>query len=178
MKKLVKKEELVSYLRGLATASMLVVSISSPVFEIASTLKSTAELAFVVERYGPFIGDGPFMVDSTPGHEWKETPLPDPVLAGYAIAFTISAVMVKGGRRIGGYQTLIAGLSDYEYLSMTDLSPDKMCAAIVIKMPSDPVELSKLRAHLMGTSAMFSFDDGSGFFHEGNTIMGKGIPLA
>lgn len=178
MKELVQKSDLAAYLKGLAAASMMVVSLSAPVFEIASTIKSTAELALIVDRYGEYLGEGPYMVESTPGHEWKETPIPDPVFAGYAIAFTISAIMVKGGRRIGGYQSLIAGLSGYEYLSMTDLSPGKMCAALVIKMPNDPDELRKLREHLTKTSAMFSVDDGSGIFHVGNTTMGNGIPLA
>lgn len=178
MKKLVQKKDLAGYLRGLAAASMLVVSMSSPFFEIASTIKSTAELAFVVDRYGQYIGDGPYMVESKPGHEWKDTPIPDPVIAGYAIVFTISATMASNGRKIGGYQSLMAGLSSYEYLSMTQLGPDKMSAAFLVKMPTDPGDLQKLRELLAATSAMFSVDDGSGYFHEGNTMMGKGIPLA
>lgn len=157
---------------------MLVVSMSSPVFEISSTIKSTAELAVVVDRYGQYIGDGPYMVESKPGNEWKDTPIPDPVIAGYAIAFTISATLVSDGRQIGGYQSLINGLSGYEYLLMTELNPEKMCASLLVKMPSDPGELQKLRELLAATSVMFSVDDGSGYFHEGNTMMGNGIPLS
>ncbi|MDD0973843.1 hypothetical protein [Pseudomonas fontis] len=178
MKKLVQKKDLVDYLKGLAAASMLVVSMSSPVFEIASTIKSTAELAIVVDRYGQYIGDGPYMIESKPGHEWKDAPIPDPVIAGYAIAFTISATLASTGRQIGGYQSLISGLSGYEFLSMTELTPEKMCASLLVKMPSDPSELQKLRELLAASSVMFSMDDGSGHFHEGNTMMGNGVPLS
>ncbi|ETK18133.1 hypothetical protein [Pseudomonas sp. FH1] len=178
MKQLVQKNDLPTYLRGLAAASMLVVSMSTPVMEISSTVKSTYEMAYLAENYGQFIGEGPYMIESKDGHEWKDTPMPDPVISGYAFAFTICATLVSNGKQIGGYQSLIKGLSDYEYLAMTELSPRTMVATLLVKLPTVPSELQKLRDLLAATTVMFSVDDGSGYFHAGNTMMGNGIPLA
>lgn len=106
MKELIQKKDLPAYLRGLAAASMLVVSMSTPVFDIASTLKSSYEMAHVVENYGQYIGDGPYMIESKEGHEWKDTPIPDPIIAGYALAFTAQARLTRTGEGIGGHNTL------------------------------------------------------------------------
>ncbi|WP_223531289.1 hypothetical protein [Pseudomonas sp. GL-R-19] len=178
MKELVQKKDLPAYLRGLAAASMLVVSMSTPVFDIASTLKSSYEMAHVVENYGQYIGDGPYMIESKEAHEWKDTPTPDPIIAGYALAFTAQARLTRTGEDIGGHNTLREALSGYEYLQMARPNDDERVTTILIKMPSDPVELRKLREVLAETTIMFSIDDGSGFFHPGNTMMGNGLSHA
>ena len=178
MKELVQKNDLPSYLKGLAAASMLVVSMSSPVMEIASTVKSTYEMAYLVENYGQYIGQGPYMIESKESHEWKDTPIPDPVIAGYAFAFTVRARLARSGQEIGGHNTLREALSDYEFLQMSRPGSDDMVTSILIKMPADPAELQILRDLLAETTIMFSIDDGSGFFHVGNTMMGNGLSHA
>ena len=178
MKELVQKNDLPSYLRGLAAASMLVVSLSSPVMEIASTVQSTYEMAYLVENYGQYLGQGPYMIESKEGHEWKDTPFPDPVISGYAFAFTVRARLARSGTEIGGHRTLRESLSGYEYLQMSKARDDDMVTSILIKLPTDPVELQSLRDLLAETSVMFSIDDGSGFFHVGNTMMGNGLSHA
>jgi len=177
MKKLVQQKDVPGYLKGLAAASMLVVSMTSPVFEIASTIKSTYEMAHVFENYGHLLGEGPYMIESKDGHEWKETLMPDPVIAGYAFAFTFRARVVRSGREIGGHSSLRAGLSPYEYIQVTKPSDDDgiMVSSILVKLPTDPVELQSLRELLAATTFMFSIDDGTGVFHEGNTFMGHGF---
>ncbi|MGX9378993.1 hypothetical protein [Pseudomonas sp. JQ36] len=174
MKELVQKNDLPAYLRGLAAASMLVISLSSPVMEIASTVKSTYEMAYLVENYGQYIGEGPYMIESQDGKEWKESPQPDPVITGYAFAFTVCARLVRSGKEIGGHHSLRKSLAGYEYIQMDRLD-DAMVSSILIKMPTDPVELQALKDLLAETTVMFSIDDGSGFFHLGNTMMGNGI---
>ncbi|WP_454839663.1 hypothetical protein [Pseudomonas hormoni] len=175
MKQLVQKSDLPAYLRGLAAASMLVVSMSTPVMEIASTVKSTYEMAYLVENYSQYIGEGPYMIESKDGHEWKDAPIPDPVITGYAFAFTVCARLVRSGKEIGGHHSLRKSLAGYEYIQMDRLDDDAMVSSILIKMPTDPAELQALRDLLAETTVMFSIDDGSGFFHLGNTMMGNGI---
>ena len=175
MRQLVQKNDLPAYLRGLAAASMLVVSMSTPVMEIATTVKSTYEMAYLVENYGQYIGEGPYMIESKDGHEWKEAPTADPVITGYAFAFTVCARLVRSGKEIGGHHSLRKALAGYEYIQMDRLDDDAMVSSILIKMPADPAELQTLRNLLTETTVMFSIDDGTGFFHLGNTMMGNGI---
>lgn len=178
MKEFVQKNDLPAYLRNLAAASMLVVSMSTPVLEIASTVKSTYEMAYLVENYGQYIGQGPYMIESKEGHEWKDTPTPDPVISGYAFAFTVRARLARTGKEIGGHNTLRESLSGYEYLQISKPGDGGMVTSLLIKMPTDPAELKKLRDLLIETTVMFSIDDGTGFFHIGNTIMGNGLSNA
>ncbi len=154
---------------------MLVVSMTTPIFEISSTVKSSYEMAYMVENYGQYIGTGPYMIESKDGHEWKELPIPDPVITGYAFAFTICAKLVRSGKEVGGHHTLRKSLAGYEYIQMDRINDDAMVSSILIKMPSDPAELLTLRKLLAETTVMFSIDDGTGFFHVGNTMMGNGI---
>lgn len=175
MKKTVQKSEIAAYLRGLAAASMLVVSLSSPVMEVASNIQSAAEIAQIFEKYSQYIGEGPYMIESKPGDQWTDTPMPDPVISGYAIAFTVRATLTRTGREIGGYSTLRKALVDYEYLQTSRSGADDMVTTILIKLPTAPSELQTLRELLAETTIMFSVDDGSGYFHLGNTMMGNGI---
>lgn len=175
MKALVQKEDLQTYLKELAAASMFVVSMTTPFFEISSTFKSAYEMAYVVENYGQYIGQGPYMIESKDGHEWKELQMPDPVISGYAFAFTVRAVLARSGQEIGGHYSSRKALSGYECLQISKPKSDDMVTSILIKLPTDPVELQKLRELLAENTIMFSIDDGSGFFHLGNTMMGNGI---
>lgn len=175
MKKLVQQEELQGYLKELAAASMLVVSMTTPLLEISSTIKSSYEVAYVVENYGQFIGKGPYMIESKEAHEWKELQVPDPVISGYAIAFSVCATLRANGRGVGGHHSLRNALADYECLHMAQTNSNDMASSILIRLPTDPVEIQKLREILLEYSVMFSIDDGSGLFHLGNTLMGNGV---
>lgn len=175
MKKLVQQEDLQAYLKELAAASMLVVSMTTPMLEISSTLKSSYEVAYVVENYGQYIGKGPYMIESKEVHEWKEPQIPEPVISGYAIAFSVRATMRAGGKAVGGYHSLRTALADYECLHLANTNSDDMASSILIRLPTDPVEIQKLREILLEYSVMFSIDDGSGVFHLGNTLMGNGV---
>ncbi|WJO19897.1 hypothetical protein LU688_16540 [Pseudomonas soli] len=175
MKKLVQQEDLQAYLKELAAASMLVVSMTTPMLEISSTLKSTYEVAYVVENYGQYIGKGPYMIESKEAHEWKEPQIPDPVISGYAIAFSVRATMRAGSKGVGGHHSLRKALADYECLHMANTKSEDMVSSILIRLPTDPMEMQKLREILLEYSVMFSIDDGSGVFHLGNTLMGNGV---
>lgn len=175
MKKLVQQNDFQAYLKELAAASMLVISISTPVFEIASTVQSTFETAHLAETRQDFFGDGPFMIESMEGDGWKERSWPDPTIARYAAVFTIHATLARSGNVIGGYDSLMRELKDYEYMERSNPKSNGGAGRLLVKQPSDPAELARLRDTLLKYSAGFIIDDGSGFIHQGNFVMGNGI---
>ncbi|GLH47625.1 hypothetical protein [Pseudomonas lactis] len=175
MKVRVETEDLVSYLKGLAAASMLVVSMSGPVFEIGSTVKSTYDLAHVAETHQEFFGKGPYWIESKAGTEWKESQLPDPVFANYAMAFAVHANLARSGRTIGGYEGLLAALVDYEVIHKSDPRTNGGVGTLLIKQPLETADLQKLRDILLAQSVLFTINDGSGYFNPMNTFMGNGL---
>lgn len=175
MKELVQQKDLQAYLKGLAAASMLVVSISTPVFEIASTVQSTFEMAHLAETRQEFFGDGPYMIESKDGDGWKERSWPDPSIARYAAVFTVHATLARSGAVIGGYESLMKELKDYEYMERSSPKLNGGAGRLLVKQPSDPSELARLRDILLKYSAGFVIDDGSGSIHLGNFVMGNGI---
>lgn len=175
MRELVEDGGLVTHLKKLALAGAMVIAISSPTLEAGSTFQNTYEVAHLVQSHPDFFGVGPHWVDSDTSHVWKEKQSPDMVIGGYAIAWTIIARLKREGRIIGGYRSLIDSLSGYEVLHANDPSKAQGVGHILVKLPSDPSELLKLKALLLEKSVSFSIDDGSGVIHEGNTFMGNGI---
>lgn len=174
MREFVKAGELAGYLKSLAVASMFVISISTPVFEIGSTVKSTFELAHLAESQKDFFGEGPYWVESS-GHDgWTEKSWPDPLIARYASVWTIQVTMNRSGRVVGGYSALMESLKGFEILEQK--SPlQKGTGVLLVKQPSDPVDLEALREVLSKYSVFFAIDDGSGFFHVGNMFRGNGL---
>ncbi|VVP00690.1 hypothetical protein PS862_02829 [Pseudomonas fluorescens] len=175
MKELVQQKDLQAYLKGLAAASMLVVSISTPVFEIASTVQSTFEMAHLAETRQEFFGDGPYMIQSKDSDGWKERSWPDPSIARYAAVFTIQVKLARRAILIGGYDALMSALKDYEYLEQSTPKTNGGIGRLLVKQPSDPVELMRLRDILLRYSIRFVIDDGSGFIHPGNHFSGNGL---
>ncbi|MDD2106813.1 hypothetical protein [Pseudomonas asiatica] len=177
MRELVQQGDLSSYLRRLAAASMFVVSISTPIFEIASTVKSTYEVANLAKVHQGFFGEGPYWIESRDGDQWRETSWPDPLLARYASVWTIDATMARSGRVIGGYDKLMDHLKGFEVLEKR--SPrSRECAGagtLLVKQPSAPHELEQLRKILHDHAIAFAIDDGSGVIHHGNMFMGNGL---
>lgn len=177
MKEKIEAQDLADYLRGLAAASLFVVSITSPVFEIGSTLKSAYDIAHVAEKRADFFGEGPFWIESRPGDQWQDKQFPEPVIANYAVVWTIYARLARSGIVIGGYDQLIKGLSGFEVLERR--SPKSVDGAgaghLLVKQPSDPIELEELRNLLLKYSAYFAFDDGTGKIHHGNIVIGNGV---
>lgn len=178
MKALVPSKELPAYLRKLAAASMLVVSMTSPMFEIATTAKSTYEMATMVECCGELLGDAPYMIESRKSDDPQDLPTPELTYSGYAFAITIRAKLARSGVAIGGHNALREALANYEYLQFDKHDPADMVTSLLIKIPTEPSELEKLKALLMNTTIWFAIDDGSGFYHLGNSMMGNGIYLS
>ena len=173
-------DEFVSHLKMLGATGMLVISMGSPVFEIASTVKSAYEVARLAESRPTWFGDGPYWIESGKHDHWEDAPAPELVYYGYAIAFSIEAKLRRDGRVIGGHDRLLAALSDYEYLVRPEPSerPDDMVRSVLIKLPTDPAELSKLKTILLEESVTAAIDDGSGEIHLSNTFTGNGVKVS
>ncbi|PHN28924.1 hypothetical protein [Pseudomonas sp. ICMP 561] len=175
MKTLVPVGGLTAYFRELALAGGFVLAITSPTLEIGSTFKSAYELAHISQSHPDFFGIGPHWVDSDSSNEWKEKPSPEVVYSGYAVVFTLIAQLKESGRMIGGYRDLIQGLAGYEILHANNPLDEHGVGHLMVKLPSDPIELEQLKSVLLERSVLFSIDDGSGSMHLGNTFMGNGI---
>lgn len=175
MRELVEDGGLVAYLKKIAIAGSMVVAISSPALEVGSTFQNSYELAHIAQNHPDFFGVGPHWVDSDPSHVWKEKQSPDMVFGGYAVVWTLIARLQRDQRIIGGYRSLIEGLSSYEAIHANDPRADQGVGHLIVKLPTDPAELEKLKSLLLAKSICFSIDDGSGLIHEGNTFMGNGL---
>lgn len=175
MKTLVPEGGLTAFLRELALAGGLVMAITSPTLEIGSTFKSAYELAHISQVHPDFFGVGPHWVDSDSSNEWEEKQAPDVVFSGYAVVFTLIARLKESGHMIGGYRGLIHGLAGYEMIHANNPLDEHGVGHLLVKLPSDPVELEQLKSLLLERSVLFCIDDGSGSMHAGNTFMGNGI---
>ncbi|KIQ36474.1 hypothetical protein [Pseudomonas viridiflava] len=175
MREQVEAQNLVTYLKGLAAASMLVVSMSGPVFEIGSTVKSTYELAHIAETHQEFFGKGPYWIESTDDTEWKDAQLPDPVFANYAMAFAVHAKIARTDKTFGGYERLLLDLAEFEVIHKSDPKTNGGVGTLLIKQPTDTAELQKLRSILQAQSVLFTINDGSGYLNPLNTFMGNGL---
>lgn len=172
-------KEFVKHLKWLAATGMLVVSMGTPVFEIGSTVRSAYDVAHLAESRPAWFGSGPYWVESGPHDQWEDAPIPELVYNGFALAFSIEARLKRGGYILGGHKVLLTALSEFEYLSRPDddEGADGMVNTVLIKLPSTPSELDKLKAALLEDAVSFAIDDGSGEIHLGNFQMGNGIKI-
>lgn len=170
-------DEVVSHLKWLAATGVLVVSMGSPFLEIASTVKSTFDVAHMAEAHPTWFGGGPYWIESSSHDHWEDRPAPDLVRNGYAIAFTIEVKLARHDRIIGGRDLLLPALKSYEFLLAKESSADAGVSSLLIKLPSDPADLQELREILLKYSASFAIDDGSGEIHPGNFFMGNGLSI-
>lgn len=175
MSERIEGEQLVSYLKSLAAISMLVVSMSGPVFDIGTTIKSTYELAQAVQAHPDFFGGGPYWIESTPNSDWKDQPIPNPTVAKYAYVFSVHATLARSGKEFGGHTELLKALGAFEVIHRSNPKENGGVGHLLVKLPNSPVELDDLRQKLMANAVCFSIDDGSGYFHETNTFMGNGL---
>ncbi|POA52094.1 MULTISPECIES: hypothetical protein [unclassified Pseudomonas] len=175
MREQVATQDLVAYFKALAASSMLVVSMSGPIFEIGSTIKSTYELAYIAETHQDFFGHGPYWIESRVANEWKDAQLPDPVIAQFAIAFAIHAKLARSEQFIGGYEQLLVDLANYEVVHKSDPKTNGGVGTLLVKQPSDTEGLRMLKSILESHSVLFTINDGSGYFNPLNTFVGNGL---
>ncbi|MGO0694231.1 hypothetical protein ACTORG_12130 [Pseudomonas guariconensis] len=175
MREQVETKDLGAYFRALAASSMLVVSMSGPIFEIGSTLKSTYELAHIAETHQDFFGHGPYWIESKVANEWEDKQLPDPVIAQFAIAFAVHAKLARSEQFIGGYEQLLVDLASYEVIHKSDPRTNGGVGTLLVKQPSDTDGLQVLKSILESHSVLFTINDGSGYFNPLNTFMGNGL---
>ncbi len=87
------------------------------------------------------------------------------VMTGYAFICRSGCPFTRLTDQLSGFTYVVRGSS---------LQNDPV-RTLVLERPSNPFELDELQSLLKRHSFFYTFDDGSGFFHEGNTFMGDNL---
>jgi hypothetical protein len=107
----------------------------------------------------------------------KETdPFPDIDYNQFLVAFIAQATFASTGRKYGGYENLLPDICEHEYLVfMKPPEPGFRVGYILVRMPSDPTDVAKLKETLLRKSVSVLIPDGSGEIHTGNIYAGRGL---
>ena len=169
------KNELIAWLRTIAGATILSVSLIGQMAKLETNITSPIKLAAAFEQKVDFLDEGPYLVKyeakQPQSHDDEDLPY-----STFAMAITFRAELSNHpGRFIGGYDTLIRELSDFEYLAKIGSGPTGPLGHLLVSIPQDPIELGNLQQVLEKNSIFYAFPDGSGTLNLGNLKMGKGL---
>ncbi|MCU8060039.1 hypothetical protein ACQKC1_11880 [Shewanella baltica] len=83
----------------------------------------------------------------------------------------------RKGIKLGDFSRLYEELEGYQYcVKSLDTNPAYKILGLLIEQPDSPLELASLLEILKKLAIFSSIEDGSGFMHLGNSVIGK-IPL-
>jgi len=168
-----QKNELIAWLKTLAGATILSISLVGQFAELKTNISSPSRLAMAFEQKVDFLDDGPYLVkyDQNQGSDEQ-----DPPYTTFAMAMTFKAQLANHpGKLIGGYDALTSAASDYEYLARISNESYGLVGNILISLPQEPNELASLQKVLAANSVVYAFPDGTGTLNIGNVKMGNGI---
>ena len=170
-----QKNELIAWLKTLAGATILSISLVGHFAELQTNISSPGRLAMAFEQKAGFLDDGPYLVKYDQIKDNDEQDLP---YTTFAMAITFKAQVANHpGKFIGGYDALISAASDYEYLARVSSEPYGLVGHLLISLPQEPNELASLQNILAANSVMYAFPDGTGTLNTGNFKRGNGIKL-
>lgn len=173
----VKGNQLTQFLRGLGTATILSIALVGPAGQVVTNITSGYQIAAAAELHPDVFGDGPFIVKYEEPVKKVDTPQ-DLEMNTFAVAFTFQAMLARGERMIGGLDSLLTALADYQYLARIQDEPSWRVGHVLIVMPTDPTEIAKLKQILQENAIHSHFPDGTGLLTEFNAIPGNGIGKA
>jgi len=168
-----KRNELITWLKGAAGATILSISLAGQLAELQTNISSPYRLATALEQKVEFLNDGPYLVkyDQAQGNDEQ-----DISYTTFAMAMTLKAELANHrGKFVGGYDALITAVSGYEYLSKVSRESYGLVGHLLISVPQDPNELAGLEEVLSANSVVYAFPDGTGTLNLGNVKMGNGI---
>lgn len=168
-----KRNELISWLRTVAGATILSISLVGQLAELKTNMSSPYRLAAALEQNVDFLGDGPYLVkyEQTQGDDEQDLPY-----TKFAMAMTFKVELVNHpGQFVGGYDALIAAASEYEYMAKVSKESYGFVGYLLISLPQAPDELAALKKVLAASSVVYAFPDGTGTLNFGNVKMGSGI---
>ncbi|WP_138436721.1 hypothetical protein [Marinobacter shengliensis] len=170
-----KRHELVEWLRSIAGATILSVSLVGQVADLETNITDPLKLARALEQRVEFLGEGPYLVQYSPGPDQSGS---DPSLpyTSFAMAGTLKAEFNHHpGSYVGGYDALVRELSGFEYLAKIGEGPSGPMGHLLILIPQNPSELSQLRSVLARYSVYYAFPDETGTLNVANLKMGQGL---
>lgn len=168
-----QKNELITWLKTLAGATILSISLIGQFAELQTNISSPNRLAMAFEQKVDFLDDGPYLVKYEQSQDNDEQ---EPPYTTFAIAMTFKAGLANHlGKFIGGYDALINAASNYEYLARISNESYGLVGHILISLPQEPNELASLQKVLAANSVVYAFPDGTGTLNLGNVKMGNGI---
>ncbi|WP_143068463.1 hypothetical protein [Azotobacter beijerinckii] len=168
-----KRNELIAWLKTVAGATVLSISLAGQLAELQTNISSPYRLATALEQKVDFLDDGPYLVKYEQAQDDDEQALP---YTTFAMAMTFKAELANHpGKFVGGYDALIAAASGYEYLAKVSKESYGLVGHLLISLPQAPDELAALKEVLAATSVVYAFPDGTGTLNLGNVKMGNGI---
>jgi hypothetical protein len=167
------KDELIKWLKTVAGATLLSVSLAGQLDTIKTNISSPTVLANALEQESGFLGNGPYLVQYHEPHKDQHQNIP---FTTFALAITFKAELAQEpGKYIGGYDRIMEVASKYDYISKMTKEPYGLVGHILVSLPVNPMELESLKQDLDKNSIVYVFPDGSGTINESNLKMGKGL---
>lgn len=168
------KSELISWLKAIGGAAIISLSLSSQLGKIETNITSPIRLAHALEQGVDFWDEGPYLVQ----YESDSNNDQDVPYKSFAMAITFKAELAKHpGRKIGGYEQLMAAISGMEYIQKIDETSFGLIGHVLIALPDEPSALAELQEALAKNSILYAFPDGTGSLNENNVKMGQGLSI-
>lgn len=169
------KEELIKWLKTVAGATLLSVSLAGQLDTLKTNISSPTVLANALEQESGFLGNGPYLIqyNEPPEDEHQELPY-----TTFALAITFKAELAQEpGKYIGGYDQIMEVASKYDFISKITKEPYGLVGHILVSLPTDPTELESLKQDLDKNSIVYVFPDGTGEVNRNNLKIGKGLHI-
>ena len=167
------KSELIPWLKSMAGAVILSISIGGQAITVESNITSPVQLATTIAQSHEWLADGPYVVAFDESDKSNDDEVP---YTSIAIAFTSQASFTRTGESpIGGYRHLIESISDYEYVAQLTKGSFGSTGRVSIVLPSEPSELSRLKDILAKYSVAYVFPDETGTINHNNLKFGNGF---
>jgi len=167
------KDSMKKWLLGAAGILLTSVSLIESAKQIEISFSKPKALAAVLEHYPSYLPDGAYIIK----YSKSDTPQQDQYnYSKMIMAISLEAKLNGQNILIGGLQSLLKALADFEFSSVINSSnPAYITARIWVAEPKDPIKLSKIKEILDELSIMYAFNDGSGYVTQNNARMGRGV---
>ncbi|HEJ3062509.1 TPA: hypothetical protein SL272_000841 [Pseudomonas aeruginosa] len=174
MKTEVEGSKLGPFLRQLGAATVLSIAMATSAGQVVTNMTSSYQFAAAAEQHPDVFGDGPYIVKYEEPEKKTDAPQ-DLEMNTFAVAFTFQAKLANSDRLIGGLDSLLTALADFQYLARIKDEPSWRIGHVLIVMPTDPAEVEKLKQILQANAVHSHFPDGTNELSLVNAITGDGV---
>ena len=175
VQKKLRRKQMVEWLKKAVGVTVVSLSLAGQVTELETNMKDPLKLAGALEQDVNFLEDGPYIIDYTQSN--SDIEIQDEVpYNSFAMAITLKAELNHHrGTFIGGYDSLIKELSDFQYIATIRKGAAGPIGSLLILLPEEPASFSKLGSILEKHSVFYAFPDGTGTLNTRNVKTGRGI---